>query len=213
MSSRKLLFVALLIGSAAALPARESGPDGSHDRAARDQASRPLPPGRRYCSLPAGSRRSASCRCLQTSRSPRSPMAGCSIRRPVNCEPSRFAPSSKNRPAQRRSMFRFARGSRARRSRPSGTRHTLRSRPPTSSTSCRSRAPARQDRIRTRASVTRTRQEFFGASDPLLTHADPRPLVLAAYYPWFGPATTAARSSPTVRSMSGTPWPTRASFR
>lgn len=36
--------------------------------------------------------------------------------------------------------------------------------------------------------VSRTRQQFFGASDPLLTHVDPRPLVLAAYYPWFGPA-------------------------
>jgi glycoprotein endo-alpha-1,2-mannosidase len=35
--------------------------------------------------------------------------------------------------------------------------------------------------------VHRTRQEFFGASDPVLTPVDARPLVLAAYYPWFGP--------------------------
>jgi hypothetical protein len=35
--------------------------------------------------------------------------------------------------------------------------------------------------------VYRTRQQFFGSSDPLLTHVDPRPLVLAAYYPWFRP--------------------------
>jgi hypothetical protein len=35
--------------------------------------------------------------------------------------------------------------------------------------------------------VSRTRQEFFGASDPLLAPVDPRSLVLAAYYPWFGP--------------------------
>lgn len=33
--------------------------------------------------------------------------------------------------------------------------------------------------------VSRTRQEFFGSNDPLLTPVDPRPLVLAAYYPWF----------------------------
>ena len=35
--------------------------------------------------------------------------------------------------------------------------------------------------------VSRTRLQFFGSSDPLLTHVDARPLVLAAYYPWFGP--------------------------
>lgn len=35
--------------------------------------------------------------------------------------------------------------------------------------------------------VSRTRTEFFGATDPPLTPADPRRLVMAAYYPWFGP--------------------------
>ena len=35
--------------------------------------------------------------------------------------------------------------------------------------------------------VSRTRLQFFGSSNPLLTHVDTRPLVLAAYYPWFGP--------------------------
>ncbi len=35
--------------------------------------------------------------------------------------------------------------------------------------------------------VSKTRLAFFGPSDPLLTHVDARPLVLAAYYPWFGP--------------------------
>ena len=35
--------------------------------------------------------------------------------------------------------------------------------------------------------VFRTRQQLFGSSNPLLAHVDQRPLVLAAYYPWFGP--------------------------
>ena len=62
------------------------------------------------------------------------------------------------------------------------------------------------------STVNRTRQQFFGPSDPLLTHVDPRPLVLAAYYQWFG-RNYGSRSTPTVRSMSGTPWPIRGSFR
>ena len=33
--------------------------------------------------------------------------------------------------------------------------------------------------------VTRTRAQFFGSVGPDLTHADPRRLVLAAFYPWF----------------------------
>ncbi|MGH2794121.1 MAG: hypothetical protein ACRDKG_07420, partial [Actinomycetota bacterium] len=33
--------------------------------------------------------------------------------------------------------------------------------------------------------VTRTRAQFFGSADAPLTHADPRRLVLAAFYPWF----------------------------
>ena len=33
--------------------------------------------------------------------------------------------------------------------------------------------------------ITKTRAQFFGAGDPTLPHADPRPLVLAAFYPWW----------------------------